>query len=128
AGETVRAESGVTAFGGKGANQAVAAGRLGGKVIFITKVGNDSYGQSYREYLIQSGLPPKGILLDKKAPTGLALIELAPSGENRIIVAPGANDALTPKDLGRRSSLGKGSAIFVTQMEIPLPTVHFALK
>ncbi len=128
AGETIRAESRVTAFGGKGANQAVAAKRLGGNVIFITKMGNDSYGQSYRKYLIQSGLDPKGILLDKKAPTGMALIELTPSGENRIIISPGANGALTSKDLGRFSALWKSIAIFVTQMETPLPTVQFALK
>ena len=128
AGETIRAESRVTAFGGKGANQAVAAKRLGGNVIFITKMGNDSYGQSYRKYLIQSGLDPKGILLEKKAPTGMALIELTPSGENRIIISPGANGALTSKDLGRFSALWKSIAIFVTQMETPLPTVQFALK
>ncbi len=127
-GETIQAEDLVTAFGGKGANQAIAAKRLGGKVSFITKVGRDGYGESYRRYLIRSGLDPKGILVDKKAATGMALIELAPGGENRIILSPGANAQLTPRDLESLFPLGPGPWVFVAQMEIPLLTVHQALK
>ena len=69
-GETIVGENLVTAFGGKGANQAIASKRLGGKVVLITKLGNDHYGQSYYRYLIKNGLDQKWILKDKKFPTG----------------------------------------------------------
>jgi ribokinase len=87
-GETTTGENLVTAFGGKGANQAIAAKRLDGEVLFLTKLGEDSFGQSYRKYLIGNGLPPRFLLQDKKLPTGVAVIELNPKGENRIIVSP----------------------------------------
>jgi len=127
-GETLSAENVVTVFGGKGANQAMAAKRLGGNVGFITKLGNDSYGKSYRQYLIKSGLSPKGILLDKKVHTGMAFIELTPGGENRIIVSPGANASLSERDLTRLRPLWKGVSVFVTQLEIPIGTVKLGLK
>jgi ribokinase len=127
-GETLIGENLVTVFGGKGANQAIAAKRLGGKVALITKLGRDPYGESYRQYLVQNGLPPRYLLQDKKLPTGAAIIELNPQGENRIIVSPGANGALTGRNLKDLSSAWKGISVFVTQLEIPLPTVKTALK
>ena len=69
-GETIVGENLVTAFGGKGANQAIASKRLGGKVILITKLGNDHYGRSYSRYLIKNGLDQKWVLKDKKLPAG----------------------------------------------------------
>ena len=122
-GETLTGENLVTAFGGKGANQAIAARRLGGEVVFLTKLGNDSFGESYREYLTQNGLPARFLLQDSKLPTGVALIELIPKGENRIIVSPGANGALSVKDLLKHQMLWKGVEVFVTQLETPLETV-----
>src|SRR5512139_697331 len=89
-GETILAENLATVFGGKGANQAITAKRLGGDVHFITKVGTDHYGKSYRHYLIKNGLDQKLILQDKKLLTGTAVIELTPKGENRIIAFFGA--------------------------------------
>jgi ribokinase len=127
-GETLIGENLVTAFGGKGANQAIAAKRLGGKVVLITKLGKDPYGESYRRYLIKNGLAPRYLLQDKKLPTGVAIIELNPQGENRIIVSPGANAALTGGDLKDLPSAWKGIDVFVTQLEIPLPAVETALK
>ncbi len=127
-GETIVGEDLVTAFGGKGANQAIASKRLGGKVVLITKLGNDHYGQSYYRYLIKNGLNQKWILKDKKLPTGLALIELNPKGENRIIVSPGANRSLSKKDLKRFGPFWKEIGVFVTQLEIPIPTVKAGLK
>ena len=127
-GETLIGENLVTAFGGKGANQAIAAKRLGGKVTLITKLGKDPYGESYRQYLIKNGLAPRYLLQDKKLPTGVAIIELNPQGENRIIVSPGANGALTGGDLKDLPSAWKGIGVFVTQLEISLPTVKTALK
>ena len=127
-GETITAESMMTVFGGKGANQAIASKRLGGKILFITKLGNDPYGVNYRQYLIKNDLDPKGILRDRKNPTGIALIELDPKGENRIIVSSGANGSLSKEDLERLSPLWKGINVFVTQLEIPIATVRFGLE
>ena len=127
-GETILAENLTTVFGGKGANQAIASRRLGGKVVFMTKLGMDHYGVAYRRYLIENGFGPKWILRDKNLPTGLALIELTPAGENRIIVSPGANSSFSQKDLIRLAPSMKGIKIFVTQLEIPIQTVRAALK
>ena len=127
-GETIMADELVTVFGGKGANQAIAAKRLGGKVSFITKLGDDHYGQTYRWYLIKNGLDPKWILKDKELPTGVALIELNPNGENRIIVSQGANGSLSESDLKRFRPIWKGIHIFVTQLETPLPAVETGLN
>jgi ribokinase len=127
-GETITGENLVTVFGGKGANQAVAAKRLGGKVSFVTKIGNDHYGETYRKYLVENGFARKDILQDKKQPTGVAFVELNPKGENRIIVSPGANGALTAKDVARLDNPWKGVGVFVTQLEIPLATVQRSLK
>ena len=127
-GETILAENLVTVFGGKGANQAIASKRLSGKVIFMTKLGADHYGDSYRRYLMKNGFDQKWILKDKKLPTGMALIELISGGENRIIVLPGANGSLSESDLKRLTPIWKGVKVFVTQLEIPIPTVQRALK
>jgi ribokinase len=127
-GETILGENLVTVFGGKGANQAIASKRLGGKVGFITKLGMDFYGKSYRHYLIENGLPRKFLLQDKKLPTGIALIEVNPQGENRIIVSPGANSFLSTKDLKSFTQVWKGIRVFVAQLEIPLQTVSLALQ
>jgi ribokinase len=127
-GETILAESQVTFFGGKGANQAITAKRLGGNVSFVTKLGNDLYGKSYCHYLIINGLDRKMILKDKKLPTGMAVIELTPKGENRIVAFPGANSSLSVNDLNRLRRYWIGVDVFVTQLEIPLPTVERGLK
>jgi ribokinase len=127
-GETIKGENLVTVFGGKGANQAIASKRLGGKITFMTKLGNDSYGKSYHHYLIKMGLHQKYLLKDKILPTGIALIELVPKGENRIIVSSGANGSLSLKDLKRLTPLWKEIEVFVTQFEIPIETVKMGLK
>jgi ribokinase len=127
-GETIVGENVVTVFGGKGANQAVAAKRLGGKIIFVTKLGKDSYGQSYYRYLIKTGLDQKGLLKDGKLPTGMALIELTSTGDNRIIVSSGANRSLSEKDLKRLHHVWSGVNVFVTQLEIPVQTVKTGLE
>jgi len=128
AGETILGKDAVTAFGGKGANQAVAARRLGGTVSFLTALGDDAHGKAYREYLVRSGFKEKFLLTEPKKPTGMALIEIAPSGENRIIVSPGANGALSPKCLKKAGQVWEGIGILVTQLETPLETVQAALE
>jgi ribokinase len=127
-GETILAENLVTAFGGKGANQAITAKRLGGDVLFMTKVGNDHDGKSYRQYLVKNGLDRNLVLEDKKLPTGMAVIELTPKGENRIIASRGANSSLSLDDLNRLKRYWREVMVFVTQLEIPLPTVERGLK
>jgi len=127
-GETILAENLGIFFGGKGANQAITAKRLGGNVQFITKVGNDHYGKAYRHHLIKSGLNRKLILEDKKLPTGTAVIELTTKGENRIIAFLGANGSLSVNDLKRLERHWSGVGVFVTQLEIPLETVERGLK
>ena len=127
-GETILAKDRVTVFGGKGANQAITAKQLGGDTLLVTKVGNDPYGKSYRQYLIKKGLDQKLILEDKKLPTGMAVIELTLKGENRIIASLGANGSLSVNDLKRLARYWKGIGIFVTQLEIPISTVKTGLK
>lgn len=127
-GETLRAESLTTVFGGKGANQAIAAKQLGADVALITRLGDDHYGRAYRRYMIEKGLHPKSIFLDKKVPTGIAFIELNPDGENRIVVAQGSNRCLSTDDLKKCSPLFKKTKIFVAQLEIPFETVTMGLK
>jgi ribokinase len=127
-GETITAETMVTAFGGKGANQAVASKRLGGAVRFITKLGDDPYGQLYRRYLIRMGFDPRGLLQQRGCPTGMAWIELDRKGENRIVVSPGANKGLIERDLERLSGFWRNVKVFVTQMEIPLSVVRLGLE
>ncbi len=127
-GETILAEHLVTVFGGKGANQAIAAKRLGGEVSLITKVGNDHYGKSYRQYLIKNGLNRKLILRDRKLSSGMAVIELTPKGENRIIAFLGANGTLSVKNLKRLERYWRGVEVFITQLEIPYPTVEWGIK
>jgi ribokinase len=126
-GETITGENLVTAYGGKGANQAIAAKRLGGEVLFLTKLGKDSFGESYREYLNANGLPPGFLLQDQKLPTGVAVIELIPKGENRIIVSPGANGSLSVKDLKKHSDAWSAAGVFVAQLETPLDAVKKGL-
>lgn len=127
-GETIVAEVMTTAFGGKGANQAITIKQLGSKVIFLTKLGNDVYGEQYKKYFLKKGMDAKWILKDKKLPTGMAIIELSPKGENRIMVSPGANHSLLPKDLIKNPPPWKEINLFLTQLEIPLETVSTGLE
>ncbi len=127
-GETILAKDFATAFGGKGANQAITAKRLGADVLFLTKVGNDHYGALYRKNLKKNGLDPRLILRDKNLPSGMAVIELTPQGENRIIASWGANRSLNETDLKRVHPFWKHIKVFVTQLEIPLSTAKTGLK
>jgi ribokinase len=128
AGETILGEDAVTAFGGKGANQALAAKRLGGTVDFLTALGDDAHGKAYRKYLIRNGFQAKSLLTEPKKPTGMALIEIVPGGENRIIVSPGANGAFPPRCLKEAGQVWEGVGVLVLQLETPLDTVRAALE
>ena len=109
--------------GGKGANQAVAAVRLGGKINFICCVGDDIFGENALEGYKKEGINIKGALIVKGEPSGVALITVNSEGENEIVVASGANNLLTKAHLKSVSGLLKGADIILTQLETPIPIV-----
>ncbi len=123
AGETLFGSSFTTNYGGKGANQAVAVARIGSGVTFMTKLGNDTFGQQMRQHFSEEGMDLTHILTDAESPTGTALITVEDKGENRIIVVPGANAHLTENDVESLSDEINSCRFVLTQLEIPLPTV-----
>jgi len=113
--------------GGKGANQAVAAARAGGDVVFVCKVGDDIFGSQSIQHFKESGIDTSYVMVDPVLPSGVALITVDKHGENSIVVASGANSALKPADveLAKKSLLD--ASIIVTQLETPIETVvHLA--
>ena len=112
--------------GGKGANQAVAAARLGGKVSFIAKVGNDPFGKRALEQYRAEGIDVKHILTDPEQPSGVALIMVDAQGENSIAVASGANAHLTTKDIDNAKEILSRADIVLMQLETPITTVEHA--
>lgn len=115
--------------GGKGANQAVAAARMGGEVALIAKVGQDVFGQQAIEGFAHEGINVAYVLSDPKLASGVALITVDTSGENEIVVAPGANAALLPTDLDRDDMAFENADLVLMQLETPLETVlHAAQK
>lgn len=114
--------------GGKGANQAVAAARLGGEVTFVVKVGNDSFGQRAIEQYKAEGIETRYVLVDGEQPSGVALIMVDAQGENCIAVASGANAQLLPPDIDRAADAITGSSILLMQLETPLRTVDYAAR
>jgi ribokinase len=111
--------------GGKGANQAVAAARLGGDVTFICKTGNDIFGRQAVELFKEEGIDTRYMLSDPENPSGVALITVDAKGENTIVVASGANATLTSSDLLDALPLIKQSGLVLMQLEIPVSTVKF---
>ncbi len=121
-GETVLGSNLVTSPGGKGANQAVAAGLLGGDVSFVGCVGRDDSGRLLRGSLMRAGVDVTQ-LREVDAPTGTALILLTPDGENSIVVSPGANRLVNADVVDELAGLWSETAVLVVQLEIPLETV-----
>ena len=123
AGETVAGLSFQTFPGGKGANQAVAAARLGGSVSMLGKLGTDAFGAHLRDSLAESRVNTDGIEVVHGS-SGIALITTDAKGENAITVVAGANAHLSPADLDEHSGVIRGAGILLTQLEIPLETVE----
>jgi ribokinase len=111
--------------GGKGANQAVAAARLGGNVTFICKTGDDIFGRQAIQAFKHEGIDVSHSLTDPAGPSGVALITVDKNGENCIVVASGANAKLCPEDLQNAKDVIDQSAIVLMQLEIPLTTVEY---
>jgi ribokinase len=112
--------------GGKGANQAVAAARLGGNVTFITKRGNDLLGNQVVGLLMREGIDTRYIIKDIEHPSGIALIIVDSNGENIIVVAPGSNDNLLREDLPEHLFELSKFDIILLQLEIPVSTVEYS--
>lgn len=122
-GETVTDAQFQIFSGGKGANQAVAVARLGAPVVFIGKVGNDSFGARLRKNLRAAGVHVSGLLTDRKTSSGMAFVIADAVGQNAIVVSPGANRRLTVADLRRCQRQLESAAVILVQLEIPLPAV-----
>ncbi|MEX0882435.1 MAG: ribokinase, partial [Cyclobacteriaceae bacterium] len=123
-GETILGGSFFMNPGGKGANQAVAAARLGGKAAFIGKVGNDVFGRETREILSREGIDVSGISIDPDHPSGVAQVMVDKKGENCIVVAGGANNFLRPADVDQNQALLRQATVVLMQMEVPMETIQ----
>ncbi|MEV6400164.1 ribokinase [Streptomyces sp. NPDC051907] len=121
-GETVLGSDLAVHPGGKGANQAVAAARLGARTALLARVGDDAHGRLLLESQRAAGVDTAGVLVGG-APTGVALITVDPSGDNSIVVSPGANARLLPADVRAAGSLLAAARVVSVQLEIPLETV-----
>jgi ribokinase len=126
-GETVLGHSFHESPGGKGANQAVAVARLGGRCRLIGRLGNDGFGQRLLEGLKGEGIDCRHVQPVEDTPTGVAMILVNGQGENFIVVASGANHRLTPDDVFSAEDAFAGAAVVLLQLELPLPTVRAAL-
>jgi len=127
-GETVIGGEFNTFAGGKGANQAVAASRLGADVTFVAKVGNDSFGKVAVQGFEKEGIHTQYIFTDKSLPSGVASIILNEQGQNSIIVAPGANNALSKENIQMVKETLKNADLLLIQLEVPLETVLFSIE
>ena len=122
-GETLSGTRFATFNGGKGANQAVAAGKLGYPVRMVGKVGEDEFGPALKHGLRRAGVDVKAVGVAAGS-SGVALINLGSDGQNSIVVVPGANGKVLPKDISRHARILQGAGMILSQLEIPLITVE----
>lgn len=127
-GETVLGGTFFMNPGGKGANQAVSVSRLGGEVIFISKIGNDIFGKQSSKIFGDEGVNIGGIYAESNSPSGIALITVDKNGENSIVVAPGSNSFLDQDNVKDAMDKFPDADILLIQLEIPMETVKFAIK
>jgi len=125
-GETILGGDFIMAPGGKGANQAVAAAKLGARVFFIAKLGEDIFGSQSLNNFKKEGVNTKYVLQTKESPSGVALIMVDDDGNNLIVVAPGANHKLSPEDVKDAESDIASSGALVAQLEVPIETIECA--
>jgi ribokinase len=126
-GETLMGNEFKLGPGGKGSNQAVAAARAGGRVSFISKLGPDPFGDMARALYKSEGIDTQFLFTTQSATGAAAIIIDAHKGENAIIVVPGACFEVTAEEVDQARALIAGSAIFVAQLELPLPVVEHGL-
>ena len=128
AGETLQGYEFFTAAGGKGANQAVAAARLGISTQMVGRVGNDDFGHQLRDGLQAAGVHIDQVLLDDNASSGVAVIAVDDAGENNIIIIAGANGRVNQEDVERLTDLLPSAAALLLQLEVPIPAVLIAAQ
>ena len=127
-GETILGGDFIMVPGGKGANQAVAAAKLGAEVYFIAKLGDDVFAEQSLDNFKKETVNTKHVIQTSEAPSGVALIMVDDEGNNLIVVAPGANQTLLPADIKRAESDIASCGAVVAQLEVPLETIEFAAK
>jgi ribokinase len=127
-GETILGGEFVTAGGGKGANQAVAAARAGGAVTFIARVGRDANGDRAVAGFAAAGIDVKYVIRDPTRPSGVALVFVGRGGENSIAVASGANDRLSPTDVRKAKRAFQPAWVVLLQLETPLKTIGASIE
>jgi len=127
-GETILGGDFETYPGGKGANQAVAAARMGGEVTMVGRVGNDDFGNTLIQGLVEDKIKTTHVIKDSKSRTGVAMISVAADGENMIVVASGANANVSVEDVGNTRSLMRDTDLLLVQLECPLETVTAAIE
>jgi len=127
-GETLLGRTFSTVPGGKGANQAVAAARLGARTAMIGCVGDDAFGRQLRDGLMADRIDCRGLRTVSGLSSGVALIVVDDSGRNGIVVVPGANGQLAPEDVDRSASSIAAARIVALQLEVPLATVEHAAR
>src|SRR5215471_3069974 len=128
AGETIFGREFSLGFGGKGANQAVAARLCGGDVAMVARVGDDLFGPATLKNFESQGIDTKHIRVTPRVSSGVAPIFVEPSGQNRIWVVKGANDRVTPDDVDAAADVIRTADFVILQLEIPVETVYYALR
>ncbi|HBG27973.1 MAG: ribokinase [Planctomycetes bacterium GWF2_41_51] len=127
-GETIKADNFYTNPGGKGANQAVAIAKLGGKSIFLARTGDDGYGSELASALKKYGVDTSCVKTTKDCCSGIAVITVAADGENSITIAGGANDRLSPQDVDDiEDNIASADAVMM-QLEVPIDTIKRAIQ
>ena len=127
-GETIFGQNFDLGFGGKGANQAIAARLCGAEVLMVARVGSDLFGEATIKNFASFGVDTTHVRVVQGAPTGVAPIFVEPSGQNRIIVVKGANDRLTPADVDAAAAQLRGVDTIILQFEIPLETIYHTVR
>jgi len=127
-GETLFGKRFELGFGGKGANQAVAARLCGAEVMMVAKVGQDLFGEATIRNLASFGIDVSHVDVIEGVSTGVAPIFVEPSGQNRIIVVKGANDLLKPQDVDAAAAELSKAQIIILQFEIPLETIYHTIR
>jgi len=127
-GETIEAPRFEMGCGGKGANQAIAAARLGAEVMMVTKVGDDVFADNTIRNLKESGIDTRYVERVPGTSSGVAPIFVEPSGENSILIIKGANALLSPADIDRAAEDLKGCDLIVMQLEVPLETIYHTIE
>ena len=126
-GETIFGRSFNLGFGGKGANQAVAARLCGADVFMVARVGSDLFGPATSENCRKQGIDATDVKQVQGISSGVAPIFVEPSGQNRILVVKGANDAIKPVDVDAAEDMLKSVDCIVLQFEIPIETVYYTI-